>query len=551
MTFALPDNGPLLAGPASAGGNATVRGGDGRPRVAVVTDVSAGLPDADMYLVREEALAGRRGGLALRRVRRRARHALVAGPASPEGNFDRWPADVVVVRPSADPDETARLALAAGVRAGGRPVLVDVAEPVPADSLIAALDVGAAGVAIDTGDELADAQLLTEVAELEASRLDEGPVLTVAICVYNGAGDLDRCLASLRPLRYPRYEVLVCDDGSTDGSAAVGKRYGARVLELGRVGRGHARSTAISEATGEYVVFLDADEEAHPEWLGRLWRMHDRLGVVTTGGPNRPFPDASWQERAVGGAPGVAMPIVRADGTCTHLPTCNFSIRTEVARTVGFNENLPVLGEDLHICYRLIESGRDLLFHPTAAVLHHRRRSIIGYLKQMYDYGRYARATNEPLNFNLVDVETDVSLIRRLDPRRPHHCFVGPQADQRYNLAFAPLANGFPVKVMIVTGAAAAVAVPAAEVVAGRGKAALALTSAAIAAQVGYVIARAPAQPGTRGVRAVANRLLTAGLWYAGPSAMAIGKHLSPTPEMPELAPFAEPEAEAEATAAR
>ena len=42
-------------------------------------------------------------------------------------------------------------------------------------------------------------------------------------------------------------------------------------------------------------------------------------------------------------------------------------------------------------------------------------------------------------------------------------------------------------------------------------------------------------------------RLLTAGLWYAGPSAMAIGKHLSPTPEMPALAPTAEPEAEAEA----
>ena len=52
MTFDLPDGGPLLAGPASAGGNATVRGGDGRPRVAVVADVSAGLPDADMYLVR-------------------------------------------------------------------------------------------------------------------------------------------------------------------------------------------------------------------------------------------------------------------------------------------------------------------------------------------------------------------------------------------------------------------------------------------------------------------------------------------------------------------
>ncbi len=541
MTFDLPDGGPLLAGPASAGGNATVRGGDSRPRLALLSDLSAPPPGADLYVAREEALPRRGAGLALRALRRRVRPALLASPSSPSGDFDRWPADVVVMRPSSDPAENARRALSAGVRAAGRPLVVDVSAPVPADSLMAALDVGAAGVMIDTGNELADAELLTELAELERRRLMDAPVMTVAICVYNGAGDLDRCLASLRALRYPNYEVLVVDDGSTDGSAAVGRRYAARVIELGRVGRGMARSTAIDEAQGEYVVFLDADEEADPDWLARLWRMHDRLGVATTGGPNRPFPDAGWQERAVGGAPGVAMPIVRADGTCTHLPTCNFSIRAEVARRVGgFNENLPVLGEDLHICYRLIESGQDLYFHPTASVRHHRRRSIRGYLKQMFDYGRYARATNEPLGFSLVDIETDLPLWRRLDPRRPHYCFVGPQADQRYNLAFAPLSNGFPVKLMMLTGAVAAVGVPVAARF-GFAKQALALTAAAVAAQSGYVVARAPAQPGLRGPRALANRLLTAGLWYAGPTSLAIGKHLAPPPEMPELAPNAEP----------
>ena len=271
--------------------------------------------------------------------------------------------------------------------------------------------------------------------------------------------------------------------------------------------------------------------------------MHDRLGALVVGGPNRPFPDASWQERAVGGAPGVAMPIVRADGTCTHLPTCNFSIRTDVARAVGFNGSLPVLGEDLHISYQLIESGRQLFFHPTASVRHHRRRSIVGYVKQMYDYGRYARATGEPLDFKLVDLETDVSLIRRFDPRRPHACFVGPQAEQRYNLAFAPLANGLPVRVMLATGAAAVVAVPIAWP-AGQARPALALTAAALLVQVGYVIARVPVQPGPSGLQAVSNRLLTAALWYAGPSAVGIGKHLSPTRAMPKLAPSGEHEHE-------
>ena len=202
---------------------------------------------------------------------------------------------------------------------------MDVAEPVPVGSLVAALDVGAAGVVIDTGDELADAALLAELAERERHRLDEAPLMTVAICVYNATGDLDRCLASLRSLRYPRYEVLVCDDGSSDGTVAVGKRYGARVLELGQVGRSHAPSAPVRDAFGDYVVFLDSDEEAEPEWLARLWRMHDRLGAIATGGPNRPFPDASWQKRAVGdrGASGASLSRAATDSSAHAAPAAS------------------------------------------------------------------------------------------------------------------------------------------------------------------------------------------------------------------------------------
>src|ERR671936_1207351 len=163
----------------------------------------------------------------------------------------------------------------------------------------------------------------------------------------------------------------------------------------------------------------------------------------------------------------------------------------------------------------------------------------------MYEYGRYARATNEPLNFNLVDVETDVSLIRRLDPRRPHPCFVGPQADQRYNLAFAPLTNGFPLKVLLATLAGSAVILPAAAL-AGRLRPALAFSGVMVAGQLVYVLIRAPAQP-THGVlRAAANRVLTAGLWYVGPAAVQAGRRLNPLPQDALLPPVAESSTDAQ-----
>jgi GT2 family glycosyltransferase len=544
MTFDLPDGGPLLAGPEVAGGNATIGGTDSRPRVAVISDLTAPRPDADLYLVRPVALIGRHGGRELRRLRRQIRPALLAGPSSPDGDFERWSADVLVLRPGPDPAQTAREALRGGVRAAGRPVLVDVSELVAADSIIAAIDAGAAGVVIDTGDEAADAALLGEVAEQELSRLENAPLMTVAICVRNAAADLDRCLASLRTLRYPRFEVLVCDDGSTDASPAVARRYGARVLELGKVGRGRARNIAINEGLGDYIAFLDSDEEAGPDWLSRLWRLHDRLGAAVVGGPNRQFPDAPWQERAVGGAPGVAMPVVRGDGSCTHVPACNLSANADLARDTGFHEQLN-FGEDLDFCYRVLDAGQEILFHPTASVLHHRRRSLRGYVEQMWHYGRYARTFEIVHRGRLVEIPLELTPLQRLDPRRPHPCFVGPQADQRYNLAFAPLTNGFPLKVLLATLAGSAVILPAAAL-AGRLRPALAFSGVMVAGQLAYVLIRAPAQP-THGVlRAAANRVLTAGLWYVGPAAVQAGRRLNPLPQDALLGPVPESSTDAQ-----
>jgi glucosyl-3-phosphoglycerate synthase len=56
-------------------------------------------------------------------------------------------------------------------------------------------------------------------------------------------------------------EVLVIDDGSTDGTAAVAREAGARVVRTGPGGKGGAMTTAVGEATGDLIVFLDADVE--------------------------------------------------------------------------------------------------------------------------------------------------------------------------------------------------------------------------------------------------------------------------------------------------
>lgn len=524
--FALTSPRALLAGPPAADERDATVGppSDDRPGVALLDAASldAPPPGASLYLLAPAALAPGDPVEILAKLRRRVAPSLLGGPAASEGPFDRSPVDAVVMTPAENPEATAWAALAAGVRAAGRPLVLLVDRPVPVDCVTAAVDAGAAAVVFACDGGARDAELLAEVASAERHRLDDAPLITVAVCNRNGARDLEDCLSSLTRLEYPAFEALVLDDGSTDNSVEVARGLGARVIELGAVGLGGARNAAIEHARGELLAYLDGDAQAEPAWLMRLWRLHDRLRPGGVGGPNLPVTDPGWQERAVGGAPGVAMPIVGADGRCTHLAGCNMSFRLDVAREAMFDPDV-IYGDDVTFCYRVLDLGEDLLLHPTASVRHHRRRTLESYVRQMFQYGRWGTLMSARYGNRLVDVDAPISVLERLDPRRPHRCFVGPQAKQRYNLGFAPLSNGFPLKLMVATLALAAAAATPAWLL-GRLRALRAIAACATVAQLGYVTARTPVQQGARGLRAPANRLLTALLWYLGPAAVAAGR---------------------------
>ena len=82
-------------------------------------------------------------------------------------------------------------------------------------------------------------------------------MLTVVICVRDMAHLLPRALASVRAAD----ELIVIDDGSADGSGDVAREAGARVIRLAGEGLPAARNAGVAAATGDYVTFLDADDE--------------------------------------------------------------------------------------------------------------------------------------------------------------------------------------------------------------------------------------------------------------------------------------------------
>ena len=96
------------------------------------------------------------------------------------------------------------------------------------------------------------------------------PKVTVIIPLYNKAAYVKRALDSLIAQTFADYELLVIDDGSTDGGGAIVARCGdarVRLIRQDTAGPAHARNRGIDEASGELVAFLDADDEWMPRYL--------------------------------------------------------------------------------------------------------------------------------------------------------------------------------------------------------------------------------------------------------------------------------------------
>ncbi len=128
------------------------------------------------------------------------------------------------------------------------------------------------------------------------------PRVSVIIPVFNAARTIEQAIDSVRAQTFTDFEIIVVDDGSTDGSMEIIRRYGGAVKLLQQQNRGPsaARNLAISNSSGESLGFLDGDDWWKPEFLATMLAALERdpqavmaycdLQLVDSLG--RPFPTA-------------------------------------------------------------------------------------------------------------------------------------------------------------------------------------------------------------------------------------------------------------------
>jgi len=99
------------------------------------------------------------------------------------------------------------------------------------------------------------------------------PSFSVVVPLYNKAAHIQSTLLSSLAQQWPPHEIIVVDDGSTDGGSVIVEGLGERSIRLFKQPNGgvaRARNSGIAHATGDWIVFLDADDWHHPLFLSSL-----------------------------------------------------------------------------------------------------------------------------------------------------------------------------------------------------------------------------------------------------------------------------------------
>jgi GT2 family glycosyltransferase len=230
--------------------------------------------------------------------------------------------------------------------------------------------------------------------------------VSVVVVAYNGRDLIGACLDSLLGQTYPATELVVVDNGSSDGTASLVRQDypSARVVELAK-NRGFAggANVGIACSTGELVAFLNTDATADPGWLAALvGSLVGRPDVGMVASQMRFLADPSTINSAGicldragvawdrgGGAP--AGTIERADeafGPCGGAALYRRALFHDVG---AFDEDFFMYLEDVDLAWRARLAGWRCLYAPEARVLHRHSATAV----EHSPFKRYLLARNK------------------------------------------------------------------------------------------------------------------------------------------------------------
>lgn len=191
--------------------------------------------------------------------------------------------------------------------------------------------------------------------------------ISIIIPTYNEEKRLPACLDSIFDLDYSKedIEVIVVDNGSTDGTREIAKSCGAEVLRDDSMNVSGLRNLGAKHSKGDILAFVDADCIVSKDWLKNASKYSDDIAVAAWGAPPAIPKESTWVQKTWYSLREKEKQVQNVD----WLETMNLFIRKDQFLAIGgFNESL-VTCEDVDFCYRIRKYGR-IISDNTLEVIH-------------------------------------------------------------------------------------------------------------------------------------------------------------------------------------
>lgn len=213
----------------------------------------------------------------------------------------------------------------------------------------------------------------------------ETPLISIIVPVYNVRGYIDACLDSLQKQNYPKLEIILIDDGSTDGSGVVCDEFAkkeprAKVIHQANAGLSAARNAGLNIATGAYITFVDSDDYVAPDYISYLFSLIARHGTLMsicaiselTIKNHQINYGADYQEKAMSTEETLGR-MLREEGF--NVSAYAKMYRRDLWQGITFPAN--TLHEDLGTTYKLVEKCKDIAYGPEPKYIYRKRKKSI------------------------------------------------------------------------------------------------------------------------------------------------------------------------------
>ena len=215
-------------------------------------------------------------------------------------------------------------------------------------------------------------------------------VVSIVIPAYNAEKVLGHCLDALLAQTAPRdeYEIIVADDGSTDGTRQVAESRAVRVVTQPNRGAGAARNLGAQHACGDIVLFLDADSAPDARWIEAMTAPFNDPTIAGASGEKKTRQKNLWA-RFVQIEYDFKYDRIAAHSKIDFVDSSTAAYRREVFLSNGGFDTSLMEAEDVELSFRLAERGYRMVLIRDAITYHTHPESLRHYLKRKFQYARW------------------------------------------------------------------------------------------------------------------------------------------------------------------